>query len=121
MAYDEKLADRVREYLFNECDETITEKRMFSGLAFLVNDKMCINISGDRLMCRFDSARTEELLELPEVEPMVMHGKALQGYCLVNPEGYAKQADFLFWMGVCLEFNPLAQKSQKRNAKVQYP
>jgi TfoX/Sxy family transcriptional regulator of competence genes len=54
MAYSTKLADRVREYLFRLPDLQIEEKKMFGGLAFLVNGKMCVNISGENLMCRFD-------------------------------------------------------------------
>ena len=57
MSYDTKLADRVREYLNEVADIQIEEKKMFSGLAFLVNEKMCVNVSGENLMCRFDHHR----------------------------------------------------------------
>lgn len=49
MAYDTKLADRIREYLVKDPQRKIEEKKMFSGLAFLVNGKMCINVSGKNL------------------------------------------------------------------------
>jgi TfoX/Sxy family transcriptional regulator of competence genes len=52
MAYDEKLADRVREYLYESGTTEIEEKVMFGGLAFLVKGKMCVNVSGAKLMCR---------------------------------------------------------------------
>ena len=53
MAYNIELANKVRERLAKVPDIEIEEKKMFSGLSFLVNGKMCINISGDNLMCRY--------------------------------------------------------------------
>lgn len=61
MAYDLDLVNRVRAYLFEAGDFEIDEKGMFGGWAFMINGKMCINVSGDRLMCRFDPALTETL------------------------------------------------------------
>lgn len=61
MPYDEKLADRVRKYLKQIPRIQIEEKKMFGGLAFMVNGKMCINVSGENLMCRFDPALTGKL------------------------------------------------------------
>lgn len=63
MAYNVKLADRVREYLIQFPKLKIEEKKMFGGLAFMINGKMCINISRENLMCRFDPNLTEELSE----------------------------------------------------------
>ena len=63
MAYSITLANRVREYLAEISHITVEEKAMFGGLAFLVNDKMCINIGEDCLMCRFDPEQTEEIAE----------------------------------------------------------
>ncbi len=63
MAYNIELADKVREWLANIHDIKIEEKKMFGGLAFLVNDKMCINISHDNLMCRYNPDREEEVAE----------------------------------------------------------
>ena len=114
MAYNELLADRVREYLVERTNEEISEKSMFGGLAFLVNEKMCINISSDMLMCRLNPHRTKELLERRGVEPMIMRGKSLDGYCLVNPEDFSNNRDFEFWMEVCLDYNPVAAISKKR-------
>ena len=54
MAYDKKLADRIREYLLQFPKLKTEEKKMFRGLAFMINGKMCINVSGENLMCRFD-------------------------------------------------------------------
>ena len=82
MAYSTALADRIREYLVEIPNITVEEKTMFGGLAFLVNDKMCINIGEDVLMCRFDPERTEEIAEREGFLPVVMRGKELKGYLL---------------------------------------
>ncbi|RYY99863.1 MAG: TfoX family protein [Chitinophagaceae bacterium] len=116
MAYDTHLADRVRNYLAQYSTQAVEEKEMFRGLAFLVNDKMCINISGDRLLCRFDPARQPEVEERPGYLPMIMKGKELAGYCLVEPQGCRSSRDLAWWMQLCLEFNPRA-KSSKRKGK----
>ena len=63
MPYSIALANRVREYLAEIPYIIVEEKAMFGGLAFLVNDKMCINIGEDSLMCRFAPKQTEEIAE----------------------------------------------------------
>jgi hypothetical protein len=57
---------------------------MFKGLAFLVNGKMCVNVSGDELICRFDPARDDEVAERNGFQPMIMKGEQLRGYCYVR-------------------------------------
>ena len=54
MAYNTKLADRIRAYLIDFTKLKVEEKKMFGGLAFMINGKMCVNVSGENLMCRFD-------------------------------------------------------------------
>ena len=115
MAYSITLANRVREYLAEISHITVEEKAMFGGLAFLVNDKMCINIGEDTLMCRFDPEQTEEIAERQGFSPVVMRGKELSGYCYVDPTGYNQKKDFDFWLELCLEFNSKAKSSKKKN------
>lgn len=117
MAYDKNLADAVREYLVDNVDKKIEEKRMFGGLAFMVDGKMCVNVSGDQLMCRFDPALTEEIAEWPGFSSMIMKGKVYQGYCYVAPEGFRNKQDFDFWMTLCLDFNDSAKSSKKVRRK----
>lgn len=114
MAYDDHLADRVREYLAAVRGIEVEEKKMFGGLAFLVNGKMCINIGEDQLMCRFDPEMTAELSERTGFVPMIMRGKELKGYCYVDPPGFRSKKDFEFWMNLCLDFNDEAKPSGKR-------
>lgn len=114
MAYDTKLADRIREYLAGFSTLRIEEKKMFSGLVFLVNGKMCINASRENLMCRFDPALQEEVAEKNGFRPMIMKGREIKGYCYVSPEGYSKNKDFEYWINICLIFNSKAKVSKKR-------
>jgi TfoX/Sxy family transcriptional regulator of competence genes len=116
MAYSTKLADRVRTFLEGVEGIKIEEKEMFRGLAFLVNGKMCVNVSGDNLMCRFDPAVEHEVAERVGFQPMIMKGKQLKGYCYVSEEGYTSKANFQYWMTLCLDFNEKAKSSKKRKA-----
>ncbi|MBK1438458.1 TfoX/Sxy family protein [Parapedobacter sp. ISTM3] len=80
MAYDIELAQRVRAYLGGVSGITVHEKKMFGGLAFLVNGKMCINVTDDSLMCRFSPDQTDAVIQRKGCQPMVMKGKNLAGY-----------------------------------------
>jgi hypothetical protein len=117
MAFTNKLAEKLRSRLYGVPGIKLEEKKMFRGLAFMVNGKMCINVSGDNLMCRFDPALTEEISKRIGYEPMIMKGKELKGYCYVKPEGFAKARDFTFWINLCLDFNDRAKSSKKKNKK----
>lgn len=113
MAFDINLADRVRNYLKDFPELNIEEKKMFGGLAFKVNGKMCINISKNNLMCRFDPELSMELSLKKGFQPMVMKGKNMKGYCYVEPEGFKNKNDFEYWINLCLEYNERAKSSKK--------
>ncbi len=117
MAYHIKIADRVRERLSEIPDLEIVEKKMFSGLSFLVNGKMCINVSHDNLMCRYDPDLEDEVAERRGFLPMIMKGKQLKGYCYVEPEGFQKPEDFEYWIKICLDYNPRAKVSKNSKKK----
>lgn len=90
---------------------------MFSGLAFMVNDKMCINVSGEKLMCRFDPDLEEEVSEKNGFQPMIMRGRQLNGYCYVDPIGFTTKKDFEYWINLCLDYNKKAKSSKKKTSK----
>jgi hypothetical protein len=113
MAYDIKLADRIREYLAEFPNLEIEEKKMFRGLTFMVNGKMCINVSGENLMCRFDPNLQEEIAGRNGYQSMMMKGKEYKGYCYINPEGIKAKNDFEYFVNLCLEFNKTAKASKK--------
>ncbi|MBT1695369.1 TfoX/Sxy family protein [Fulvivirgaceae bacterium PWU4] len=116
MAYSIALADRVREFLQTIPELEIEEKKMFRGLAFLVNGKMCVNVSGDNLMCRFDPTLQEEVAERNGFQTMIMRGREFKGYCYVSEEGYKSKRDFEYWLKLCLSFNENAKASKKKKA-----
>lgn len=118
MAHDTQLADKVRAYLDLFPKLNLEEKKMFGGLAFMVNGKMCVNISGENLMCRFEPALTDDVLEKPGVQPMTMKGKTYKGYCYVEPSGFKSKQDFAFWIKLCLDFNDKANVAKKSKKKV---
>ena len=114
MAYSTKLADRIRTYLDNIPKIKVEEKEMFRGLAFLVNGKMCINVSGENLMCRYNPALEDEVAERAGFQPMIMKGMQLRGYCYVSEEGYKSKPNFEYWLKLCLDFNDKAKASKKK-------
>ncbi|PKF74895.1 TfoX/Sxy family protein [Chryseobacterium sp. PMSZPI] len=114
MAYNIELADKVRERLSKVPDIKVEEKKMFGGLAFLVNEKMCINISHDNLMCRYNPEKEEEVAEKIGFLPMIMRGKQLKEYCYVEPIGFQKPSDFEYWIKICLDYNKVAKASKKK-------
>lgn len=113
MSYNAKLAERVRSYLMQHAPHQIEEKKMFGGLAFLIDGKMCINVSGENLMCRFDRTLTPDIAKRKGYLPMVMKGKTYKGYCYVSPVGFEHKNDFNYWINLCLEFNKSAKSSKK--------
>jgi hypothetical protein len=113
MAYDTILADRVREYLADFPNLEIEEKKMFRGLTFMVNGKMCVSVSGENLMCRFDPTLQEKVAEKKGFQSMIMKGREYKGYCYINPAGIKTKKDFEYWVNLCLSFNEKAKSSKK--------
>jgi len=113
MAYDTKLADRIRQCLAAFPKLKVEEKKMFSGLTFMVNGKMCVSVSGENLMCRFDPILQEEVAEKNGFQRMIMKGREYKGYCYVSPDGYKAKKDFEYWIKLCLDFNEKAKSSKK--------
>lgn len=97
MAYDEELADRVRE-LVNE-DATAFERRMFGGLSFLIGGHMAVCVSGrGGLMVRVGAGELESLLAREHVEPMVMGGRESRTWLLVTPVGVRTERQLRTWV-----------------------
>ena len=90
MAYDEKLADRVRDILAG--DPALSERKMFGGLAFMLDGNMCCGIVDDRLMLRLGADFAEQTLERTHVHPMDFTGRPMSGMVYVAPEGARGEA-----------------------------
>ncbi len=97
MAYDEELANRVRELVQDE--DGLTEKRMFGGLAFLINGHMSVSVSSKGgLMLRVDPARTPDLLKARHVEPFEMRGRPVDGWLRVGTEALDSDDELRRWV-----------------------
>lgn len=97
MAYDEDLADRIRELIAGDPD--ITEKKMFGGLAFLVGGHMSVAASGQGgLMVRVDPQETDALLSKPHTRPFEMRGRELEGWLRVAAEGLRTKRQLDPWV-----------------------
>lgn len=97
MAYDEDLANRIRELI--DADPDVTEQRMFGGLAFLVAGNMSVAASGQGgLMVRVDPEETPALLEKPHVRPFEMRGREMQGWLRVDAEGLRTKRELGPWV-----------------------
>ncbi len=97
MAYDEDLAGRVRELIGAEAG--VTERKMFGGLAFLINGHMSVAVSGQGgLLVRVDPAQTEPLLAKPHARPFEMRGREMQGWLRVDPNGVRTKRQLEPWV-----------------------
>jgi TfoX/Sxy family transcriptional regulator of competence genes len=97
MAYEENLAERLRELLAGE--DGIAEKKMFGGLAFLVNGNMAVAASGrGGLLARVDRADSPALISLPDVELMEMGGRTMAGWIRVAPEAIQTKRELAAWV-----------------------
>lgn len=112
MAYNEKLADRVREALAGK--KNLLEKRMFGGIAFMINEKMWVGVDKDDIMLRCDPERMEELLALKGGKPFDLTGRPMKGWLLIGPEGTKSKKDFDWWINTDLEANKKAAGVKKK-------
>ena len=111
MAYNEKLTNKIREALAHL--PKVEEKRMFRGVTFMVDDKMCISAGDDKIMCRIDPAIHEEAIKRKGCKTVKMKGREYKGYVYVQEEGIKTKKDLDYWIGLALDFNKLAKSSKK--------
>ncbi len=115
MAYNQKLAARMRE-IIAESHKKVEEKKMFAGLCFMVNEKMCVGVHKDRIMVRLDPAVFDKVIEKEGCEPMNFTGKVMRGFVFVNESALKTKRQLDYWVQLGLSFNKFA-KSSKRPAK----
>lgn len=113
MAFNEYLADRVRGAL-SGLNASYYEKKMFGGLTFMVDDKMCVGIIKDDLMVRIDPDLQDEFLKEEGCRIMDFTKRPLPGYLYVAPEGIDMDDDLEKWVQRALDFNPRAKSSKKK-------
>src|SRR6476661_5088424 len=108
MAYNEKLADRTRE-IIARTHKNVEEKKMFGGLCFMVNDKMCVGVEQERLMVRLDPAKFDEVMEKEGCRPMDFTGKVMKGYVFVDAAVLQTKKELEYWINLALDFNKKAK------------
>jgi TfoX/Sxy family transcriptional regulator of competence genes len=96
MAYDELLAARIRGAIGEK--PGLVEKKMFGGVGFLINGNMACGVHKQSLMVRVGPEQHQESLAQPGVRPFDLTGKPMAGWVLVEPEGFATQADLQRWV-----------------------
>lgn len=114
MAFDELLARRIHHEL-EQRSISYHDKKMMGGLCFMINDKMCIGIVKNELMCRIDPDEESNYLKKKGVRPMDFTGRPMKGYLFVHPSVIDRDQDLAYWIQACLEFNPKAKASKKKS------
>ena len=113
MAFNEKLADRTRE-IIAQTHKITEEKKMFGGLCFMVNDKMCVGVEQERLMVRLDPAKYDEVIEKEGCKPMDFTGKVMKGYVFVDVDALKTKKQLEYWIALALDYNKVAKSSKKK-------
>ena len=103
MAYSESVAKNIRKSLAQVAD--VEEKKMFGGLAFMVNGKMCLTAGAGRMMVRIDPAIHDKEIKRKGCETVVMVGRQYKGYIHVDEDVLKSSRDFERWVQLALEFN----------------
>ncbi len=101
MAYDEGLAQRIREALEDETTRggrQVVERKMFGGLAFMLGGNMCVGVSGDEMMVRVGPDAYSDALAQPHAREMDFTGKPLRGFVYVDPAGFDSDEDLEAWL-----------------------
>lgn len=112
MAYNEKLTMRLREALSDVSE--VEEKKMFGGVTFMVNGKMCITAGDDEIMCRIDPALYNDAIQQEGCRPVVMKGRIYRGYIYVNERAISSKKDLNHWIQLALSFNEHIKAPRKR-------
>jgi len=113
MAYDEGLAERVRLVVTDR--PTIVEKKMFGGIAFMLNDYMFCGVNGDTLMARVGPDNYVDSLHKSNVREMDFTGRPMKGYVFVDPAGIEADDELTYWVDLCAEFvKTLPPKTPKK-------
>ena len=115
MAYNEKLANRIREQL--AILQKVEEKEMMGGLTFMVNDKMCVGIIKDEMMCRIDPTIHDTQIEKTGCRTMDFTKRPMKGYVMIDENGMKSKKDFEYWINLSLDFNKHSKASKKKKKK----
>jgi TfoX/Sxy family transcriptional regulator of competence genes len=113
MAYDGFLAERM-ERVLEERRVPFYGKRMFGGICYMVDEKMCVGIFRNQVMVRIDPENQEAALAREGTRLMDDTGQSMKGFIMVDPEYVDLDEDLESWIDLALEFNPRAKSSKKK-------
>lgn len=114
MAYNEILANKIAELLVDS-NIDFEEKKMFGGIAFMVQDKMCVGVVKDELMIRVLDEKYESVLEMDNTKPMKFTGRAMKGFVFIEEPGFTTTKDLQKWIDLGVEFGKFGKvKSAKK-------
>ncbi|MDP3311818.1 TfoX/Sxy family protein [Lutibacter sp.] len=116
MAYNEQLADRIDLY-FRAQNVIFYEKKMFGGLCFMVNDKMCVGIIKNELMVRIGEENYPEAISKKGSREMNFTGRPMKGYVYLDDDVLDLDVDLEYWLQLALDFNPIAKATKKKLKK----
>lgn len=112
MAFDERLAQRIRKLL--AARKSVSEKKMFGGICFLINGSMCCGVVQNDLCARVGPLRYEEALRQAHARPMDFTGRPLKGFVFVAPTGLKTDASLKRWLSWAAEFAATKRTEKKR-------
>ena len=113
MAYNEKLAERLRHAVSGT--KHVVEKKMFGGIALMINDRMCVGVYKNDIILRCEPERTDDLLSKRGARPFDLSGKKPSpGWLLVSAEGWTDKKAFGFWIKTAIEANKKATASKRK-------
>jgi TfoX/Sxy family transcriptional regulator of competence genes len=115
MAYSEKLASRVRGQLASL--PNIVEKEMMGGLTFMYNDKMCVGIIKDELLCRIDPGLHDAAVSKTGCRTMDFTKRPMKGFIMIDQRGLKTTKAIAYWIDLALDYNSKAKASKKRKPK----
>ena len=116
MPFDEALGERVANSL-RRAGLDFQEKRMFGGLGFMINDKMCVGVVKDELMVRVLDERYDDVLQMPYARQMDFTGRPMKGFVYVSQHGVADEDGLLKWIDLAIEFAKFGQVKSKKASK----
>ena len=111
MAYDEALAQSLRNLLAKT--KGVRSKKMFGGIAFLIDGKMFIGVVKDELMARVGKEQHAELVKKPGARTMDLTGRPMVGYIFVSAKGFKTAKDLKFWIKASLDFTKTVKSAGK--------
>ena len=115
MAFSEYLADRVSQF-FREKSIHFEAKKMFGGLVFMVDEKMCVGVMKDQRMARIHPDIYEESLLIEGCRSMDFTKKRMKGFVYLSDDAIDLDYNLYYWLQLALDFNPLAKASKKRKS-----